>query len=468
MTDAAPPAPPETEPVALPPEEAAPSGAGTAPLLARIGGLKVQALVAVGLKAGAAAAALLLQWLIARIYGPEGTGLFALMATTVTFIGVVAVAGQDYISLRNVAGDLAEAKPGEARAHARASVRIAMVSTVLGTLAVGGVALAYGFGLQPAMMPILLLAAPVVAGLSLGRVFSFVARAGGRIISSQLPDGPITSAVSVSLLLIAFLAWGTPPSWTLGAVYGIAYIAALGFAFGLYRRVTAPWPSDGTAKPLRPILVAGLPMVLASASPYFSDWAVIFTATAAFGPEVAGQVRIVMLFLSVMYLISIAIEGVIAPTIANAIRRNDRRKVAKVYKGAVIAALVLNAPLVASGLAIPAVYLNLFGQEFATVESLLRSAVLIQVITISLGPAGMVLVMSHREQSVLIVNAVGLFVATMGCLFFIPRFGISAATLVPPTVLLTKRLCEIILLKSPKSLVSRSKPEEASRDHGLR
>lgn len=448
MTDAAAPAPPQTEPVVLPPEEAAPSGAGTAPLLARIGGLKLQALVAVGLKAGAAAAALLLQWLIARIYGPEGTGLFALMATTVTFIGVVAVSGQDYISLRNVAGDLAEGKPGEARAHARASVRIAAVSTVLGTLAVGGVALAYGFGLQPEMMPILLLAAPVVAGLSLGRVFSFVARAGGRIISSQLPDGPITSAVSVSLLLIALLTWGAPPSWTLGAVYGIAYVVALVFAFWLYRRVTAPWPGTEPPKPLRPILVAGLPMVLASASPYFSDWAVIFTATAAFGPEVAGQVRIVMMFLSVMYLIFVAFDSVVAPPMASALRLHDMPRFHRIYWQYAMGSLAFNLPLILAALAFPAEILGLFGPEFVPAANALRWAVLLQTVTILLGPAGLVLIMSKRERQVIWVNVVGLLVLIPGCGLLIPQYGVTGGALVAASVLLGKRITEVVLVRT--------------------
>lgn len=447
MTDAAAPAPPQTEPIVLPPEEAAPSGAGTAPLLARIGGLKLQALVAVSLKAGAAAAALLLQWLIARIYGPEGTGLFALMATTVTFIGVVAVSGQDYISLRNVAGDLAEGKPGEARAHARASVRIAAVSTALGTLAVGGVALAYGFGLQPAMMPILLLAAPVVAGLSLGRVFSFVARAGGRIISSQLPDGPITSAVSVSLLLIALLTWGAPPSWTLGAVYGIAYVVALVFAFWLYRRVTAPWPGTEPPKPLRPILVAGLPMVLASASPYFSDWAVIFTATAAFGPEVAGQVRIVMLFLSVMYLIFVAFDSVVAPPMASALRLHDMPRFHRIYWQYAMGSFAFNLPLILAALVFPTEILGLFGPEFVPAANALRWAVLLQTVTILLGPAGLVLIMSKRERQVIWVNVVGLLLLIPGCGLLIPQYGVTGGALVAASVLLGKRITEVVLVR---------------------
>ncbi len=448
MTDAAAPADPENQPVVLPPEEAAPSGAGTAPLLARIGTLKVQAFVAVALKAGAAAAALLLQWLIARIYGPEGTGLFALMATTVTFIGVVAVSGQDYISLRNVAGDLAEGKTGEARAHARASVRIAAVSTVLGTLAVGGVALAYGFGLQPAMMPILLLAAPVVAGLSLGRVFSFVARAGGRIISSQLPDGPITSAVSVTLLLIALLMWGAPPSWTLGAVYGIAYVVALVFALWLYRRVTAPWPGSEPPKPLRPIVVAGLPMVLASASPYFSDWAMIFTATAAFGPEVAGQVRIVMLFLSVMYLIFVAFDSVVAPPMASALRLHDIRRFHRIYWQYAIGSLAFNLPLILAALVFPAEILRLFGPEFVPAADALRWAVLLQTVTILLGPAGLVLILSKRERQVIWVNVVGLLVLVPGCALLIPQYGVTGGALVAASVLLGKRLTEVVLVRA--------------------
>lgn len=448
MTDAAAPSPSQPEPVALPPDEAAPSGAGTAPLIARLGGLKVQALLAVGLKAGAAASALLLQWLIARSYGPEGTGLFALMATTVTFIGVVAVAGQDYIALRNVAGDLAEGEPGEARAHARASVRIATFGTVLGTLVVVAVALAYGIGLQPAMMPILLLALPVVAGLGLGRVFAFIARAGGRIISSQLPDGPITSAVSVTLLLAAALVWGTPPSWTLGAVYGIAYLAALAFAAALYRSVRAGWPDDGRRKPLRPIVIAGLPMILANASPYFSDWLVIFTATALFSAEVAGQIRIVTLFLSMMYLVFVAFDAVLAPQLAAALRLRQMDRFRRIYWQYALGALALNLPLVGAALVFPAQILGLFGPEFVPAATALRIAVAIQAVSLLLGPAGTVLVMAHRERQIIWVNGVGLAVLVAGCALLIPAHGVLGGALVTALVLFGKRLTEVVLMRA--------------------
>ena len=81
-------------------------------------GMRGQALAAVMLKAFGVAAAMLLQWLVARSYGAAGQGLFGLMSTTVALTAVVGIFGQDYLALRNIAGDLAENKPESARAHA--------------------------------------------------------------------------------------------------------------------------------------------------------------------------------------------------------------------------------------------------------------------------------------------------------------------------------------------------------------
>lgn len=436
----------ETGASALPAEEPALEGAGTAPLLlGPLGGIRFQALLAVALKGGAAASALLLQWLIARVYGPEGTGLFALMATTAVFIGVLAVAGQDFIALRNVAGDLAEGKPASARAHARASIRIAALCAVLGTMALVAAALAYA-PFEPSMTRMLLLATPVVAALSLGRVFAFVSRAGGRVLASQLPDGPITSAVCVALLALALAIGGTPPSWTLGAVYGAAYLAALVFAAWLYRAVRREWPAPDQAVGLRPILLAGLPLMLANALPYFSDWLIIFTTTALFGSEAAGQIRIVTLFLSVMYLVTIALDSVLSPAIAAAVRLRDKVRARRLYRNYTLLALALNVPLIAVGIGFPKLFLGLFGPGFVAIAPALTIATALQTLSILLGPAGILLIMAHRERLALVVNAVGLGLLAIGCALVIPAWGAFGAALVGATILLGKRLTEVIIL----------------------
>lgn len=442
----------EVPPAAIPPdvflaaEQPATPGAGTTPWFFHFEDLRVQAVAAVALKAGAAASALLLQWLIARMYGAEGNGLFALMATTVTFIGVMAVAGQDYIALRNVTGDLADDRPDSARANASASVRIAIISGLLATLATLAVAAAHGLGDTPAMFPILVLAAPVVLGLSLGRVFAFVARAGGRVLTSQLPDGPITAVCAVFFLGAAALTWGVPPTWTLGAIYGAAYCVALGYAVYLYKTVVSQWPAGGSKPPLRPIVLAGLPLVLANASPYFSDWLIIFSATAFYSADVAGQIRIVTLFLSVMYMIFIAFDAVFAPQIASALRLKDMSRLRRVYWQYALGAFAMNLPLVLAVLVAPGLILGVFGPEFVSASSALRVAVAIQAVSILLGPAGTVLVMAHRENQVIWVNVAGLVVLLAGCWFLIPAYGVFGGALVSALVLLGKRVTEIALM----------------------
>lgn len=420
-------------------------GAAPVPAASR---LRTQAVLAITLKAVAAGSALVLQWLIARIYGPEGTGLFALMATTVTFIGVLAVAGQDYIVLRNVAGDLAEGNEASARAHGDASVQIALTTTVAGTLAVVAAALYYGSGAQPAMLPILLLAAPVVAGLALGRVYAFTARAGGRVLSSQLPDGPITSVAAMMMLGSMALIWMplAPPAWTLGLIYGLAYIAALVFAWTLYRKVRAGWAAPATAKPLRPLFMAGLPLVVGSAALYFGDWLIISTATAVSGPELAGQIRICTLYLSVMYVITLAFDSVLAPQLAAAVRLGERARLRRLYGTYAGGSLLFAMPLIGAAIAVPEYVLALFGPEFVPAADALRLGAIVQALTIALGPAGTILVMAHRERQVLVVNAVGVVALLLGCWLVIPGYGLVGGVAVATITLLSRRLTEIVLL----------------------
>ena len=416
-----------------------------------MGGLQGQAFLAVLLKAMAAVSALLLQKLIAELYGAQGVGLFALMATSVTFIAILSILGQDYIALRNIAGDLAEGNSSSARAHASASVRITGVCTLIGCLALIGLAIFYARGLRPEMMAILLLALPVVPGTSLGRVFGFAARASGRVLSSQMSEGPITSTMSLILLAIFAVSWSHPPTWTLGLVYGLAYLVSLAFAGWLYSKARSAWKTGTMRPPLRPLVMAGLPLVFANATPYFNDWLIIFTSTAVHSSAVAGQIRIVTLFLSVMYLITIAFDSVFAPEMAKSLRLNEHARFRRSYWQYALGSFALNLPLIAGAVIVPALVLSLFGPEFAVAADALRIGVIIQSLTILMGPAGTVLIMAHRERQIITVNVVGLIVLGLGCAFLIPQGGmwcggVMGGVLTSAGVLFSRRLTEVILM----------------------
>lgn len=406
-----------------------------------------KALIAVVLKAAAAGSALLLQWLIARIYGADGSGLFAIMATTVTLIGMTAVWGQDYLALRNVAGDLAEKRFDVARGHARASIAIASTGAAAGTAATIALAFAYAglFG-RPQMQPILLAALPVCAGLAVGRVFSFTARASGNLIASQLIDGPITSAVALIAMAAIALLWSSPPPWTLGLVYGVAYLAALIYAVGLGRRAMRAWPEGRTKLPLRGLLISGVPLVFASTSPFLSDWSIIFATAFFHDAATAGQVRIVTLFLTVMFTITIAFDAVFAPSMAAAFRLGDTAKLRRLYRQYTLGSFVLNLPIVFPAALIPTLVLSLFGPEFLGAATALRIGVLIQLFTVALGPAGTVLVMGHREHLTFIVNGGALLVLIVLCLLVIPRYGVMGGVMTYAFVTLSRRATALALV----------------------
>jgi O-antigen/teichoic acid export membrane protein len=412
-------------------------------------GMRGQALAAVMLKAFGVAAAMLLQWLVARSYGATGQGLFGLMATTVALTAVVGIFGQDYLALRNIAGDLAENKPESARAHAQASIRIALIGSAIATAVVAMTALVYYEVLDSAPTALILLAAlPACAALAIGRVFSFIARAGGNIFKSQLVDGPITSGVGVLLVAALWLLPERPPVWALGIAYSLSYLAALTLGLTIGRRALAKWPRPKRTAPTRPLLVSGVSRVVGYASPFLSDWSIVFTMTAIWGAAAAGVVRVPTLFLNAMFLIAIAFDAVFAPKMAATLRLADRESLKRLYRNYVIGSLGLNVPVVLALTLAPELVLGLFGPEFVVAAPALRLGALAMALTVAMGPAGLVLVMSHNERLTYISNGFGLIVLVLGCWFAIPRFGIPGGILTFAAVQLGKRIMEFALVRA--------------------
>lgn len=411
-------------------------------------GLRGQALAAVLLKGFGIGAAMLLQWLVARSYGATGQGLFGLMATTVALTAVIGLFGQDYLALRNIAGDLAENKPEEARAHAQASIRIALIGSALATLAVAATALVYYELLGSAPTALILLAAlPAVAALAIGRLYAFIARAAGDIFKSQLVDGPITSGLGVVLVASLWLMPELPPAWwALGFAYSLSYLAALALGLAIGRRALAAWPRPAAPAPARPLLVSGVSRVVGYASPFLSDWLIVFSMTALWGAAAAGVARVPALFLNAMFQIAVAFDAVFAPRMAAALRLGDRATLKRLYRNYVLGSFGLNLPVIAVLMLAPERVLGLFGPEFAVAAPALQLGVLAMALTLAMGPAGLVLVMSHNERLTYVSNGFGLLVLALGCWLAIPRFGITGGILTFAAVQLGKRIMEFALM----------------------
>ena len=411
-------------------------------------GMRGQALAAVLLKTFGIAAAMLLQWLVARSYGATGQGLFGLMATTVALTAVVGIFGQDYLALRNIAGDLAEGKPESARAHAQASIRITLTGSALASLAVATTALVYYEVLDSAPTALILLAAlPAVASLAIGRLFSFIARAGGNIFKSQLVDGPVTSGVGVLLVALLWLLPERPPVWALGIAYSLSYLAALSLGLTIGRRALAAWPRPARPAPTRPLLVSGVSRVVGYASPFLADWSIVFSMTALWGAAAAGVVRVPTLFLNAMFLIAVAFDAVFAPKMAAALRLGDQAGLKRLYRNYVLGSLGLNVPVVLALTLAPELVLSVFGAEFVAAAPALRMGALAMALTVAMGPAGLVLVMSHNERLTYISNGFGLLVLAIGCWWAIPRFGVTGGVLTFAAVQLGKRIMEFALVR---------------------
>ena len=424
-------------------------------LLARhFRGARAPALAAVLIKGLAAASALLLQWLVARIFGAEGSGDFALMSTTVLLVSMVALWGQDILAMRNIAGSLAAGSPDAAQGSANAGVRMAIIGSAVATVTLLAIGWFYGVRFGAVAQTVLLCAIPASAALILGKTYSAIARADGKVLRSQLQDGPITSSVALVVVVAIALTMADPPFYSFAIAFTLAHCLGAIFAAHLGNSSRRGWPAASARPSLAPLFVAGVPIVVASSTSLVSDWSVIFATTASFGSDAAGKVRIVTLFLSVTYLVAIAVDGILLPKFAAAMQVGDQDGVTATYRAHILLSSTLALPVTLFGFLFAPQFLALFGPEFVDAAVALRVGAILQFATILLGPAGGMLVMGHHERKTLIASAVGLLVLVLGCFVLIPRMGVNGAIVTSSLVHLSRRITEVALVRFSKDIPS--------------
>jgi len=108
--------------------------------------LKTQVVLSLGLKGAGAALALCFNWAVAQLYGPLGSGLYGITQTTIVLLGIMAMGGMDYVTMRSVAGDV---KLGNFP-HALGLVHVVLKSA--SWLASGGLSCGVRLGLYAAQL----------------------------------------------------------------------------------------------------------------------------------------------------------------------------------------------------------------------------------------------------------------------------------------------------------------------------
>lgn len=416
-------------------------------LLHHLTPLRLQMAIGFAAKGFTAAASFVLSWLLAKHFGAAGVGAFGVALTTAVMGSTIALMGLEYVTVRQVAHQLRLDRSGEARRTLLSSLRQTVLMSAV--LAGGLFVLAKPFATevlgQREVAPFLAVMAIGIPIIALAKIASAALRASGHVLVSQSIDGPIGTTLTASVLAIAIY-YGDDVGPLMAAILYVAFgLVATGVAWIVLLREMRKWDGATGAKPR--LLGMGVPIFAVALSQMFIDWFALLVLTAQSDPGQAGMFRIAYQIVSVLNLLNVASEGILAPIIAQAYAAGERRRIAQVLARTSVLLVVIGSPVVLTSLLAPRWLLGLFGSEFEGAALALQILTAGQLVNLAFGPIGGVLVMTHNERWALAYGLAAAAACAGLCWWLIPVYGVTGAAVAVTSAVVIRRLAAAAIVR---------------------
>lgn len=351
----------------------------------------------VGVTAGFA-----LTFLIARWFGPEANGYYALMVQSAMFLSVVAVGGLDLAVVREFARSVAlGVRP------ARSSVAGVLLQTSAMALLLGAVILV----LEPIAIHWLIGTVPlqwagaILAALILQRALIRIIAA---ILRSQMQQS-MSQAVELLLLpvltILIILGQKAGPQSVDAILHAslLAGVIVITVGIGLLIRESTGG-ATGLKIPQSSLFLTALPMWGVAISQNLADWYGLVTLNQWAGAAETGIFRVSWQIATVLPIISLSLQSTFGAQIAAAAHNGEKAEMARLASTATKLSVLIFVPVAALIFVFAEDVLAVFGAEFVSGAATLRIIVIGQTVIASLGIVGLVLVMTGHARTNLMIG----------------------------------------------------------------
>lgn len=369
--------------------------------------------------------------LLARLLGSVEYGVYEYAFAWLTLFLVPAVFGLDKILLRTLAASRARGAWGEARALLRwSTVWVAALSIGLGATA-GYLAWSVAGGSATPTVVALWIVCATLPVSALTVLWEGALRGLHRVIEGQLPIliGRPVLAIALLVIFVRVLPWPAEATVALAAFF-LASAAAMVFAgVRLWLRLPAGLKrAEPVARPLS-WLAAALPLAVMAALYIANGRLGVILLGSMTGPEDAGVFALITRGTDLIMFPLVAVQTALSPTFAGLQAAGDRLRLQRVVTRGTVLMFVLAFPIAFGLFLFGHQFLLLFGPSFVVGLPALRILVLAQFLSISMGPVGILLVMTGRERLAMIGFASGAIVNVGLAFLLIPRLGVEGAAL---------------------------------------
>ncbi len=387
--------------------------------------------------------------LIARAFGKHSAAFGQVtLATQLAFVaGAATRFGMDMASVRRVAIEVGKGEAGRSRAIVRIAALIAAGVSVV--VAAAGLLLATplsSFLHAPASA--FRAAAIGLAFVALAQVYLGGSR-GLKIMRHTLYAYWIGQPISwIALTLLGWSAVHKTVAVTVWT-YTLSWVVATALAWFLWRRETAAFG----AMPAEPHEAAALlrygapraPAALLSQALFYTDLFVLshYLPSGSAGLSVyAAAVRVaqaLVLFLT-------AVSYMFSPFVADLHERGERERLDGLFKSITRWTLAGTIPLLLLFLIAPAPVLKVFGGTYSTGTSWLRILLVGQIVNVSVGAAGFILIMVGRTGWDLLVYASSFALDLGVSIALVPSLGPRGAAIAQASTLVFSNAFRLLLV----------------------
>jgi O-antigen/teichoic acid export membrane protein len=409
-------------------------GAGGRPLLTRIipllaGAVRRPVTLAFLWKGINAIASLLAAMLLARVAGAEVLGHYALALATAAVAMTVGLRGLDTVLVRVVAGDLRERAFLAARGALRLVYRHVALSILLVSAALLALTLVGGLARWMGADQVSLAVAGLgVVALAALRLTIMTLRSFDRPVLAQWVEA-LPSLIFLLLVAATAISGRGFSGPLVLLLYFSAQLVSAAVGYRGVRRIVRSWnlpPGRGEAPALRPLLLAGFPIMLTVLLHVSDDWFLLAAATRLLSAADAGAMRIALQLMIALAMVATVMESYLAARLAGDLRVGRSDLAWSRYRKAVLVSLVLVGPVVLLLVIAPRPIVTiLFGAEFAPAAPAVALMALGQLVNVATGPAGLVLAMAGQERLLLIVILAGSGALVLVTLALVPTLGLS-------------------------------------------
>jgi O-antigen/teichoic acid export membrane protein len=398
------------------------------------------------LQGASGAMAFALAVLLARFLGTAGYGHYELAFSWASILAIPAILGLDRFLVRGIAVyEVKREWPLMKGLLLRTNQLVLLTST---TIALCGVAVAFIL-MSPSFRAPFCVAMLLIPLTTLTLLRQGAMQAFGRIVSGQLPEYLIRPVLILTgILLLEFIGSRTLTATT--ALAANAAGVAVAFTVGavlLKKTLPDSLLSVRPAFDTREWLQASLPMMLISGVWMANNYAAILMVGALQGPRAAGIYGAVQKGGEVIVLVLAATNMALAPAAARLYARSDRQGLEHATERMARATLLVSAPLAVAFIAIPNIYLGLFGDSFRSGATALIIVAVGQLINAAAGPSGNILIMTGQERIAVWGVAVGLVANIILGLALVPWLGVTGGAVAFASSLILWNVILVVLAR---------------------